>query len=100
MYHPSILAMANDKCSVPKDWAELNLDLLPLIAHKLGDIIDFIRFRAVCKQWRLATNLSDNPPQFPWLMMLELNRNSNISFHAIPSDNFFSINELVTTKIS
>ncbi|KAF3332465.1 hypothetical protein FCM35_KLT02042 [Carex littledalei] len=77
-------------CSVPKDWAKLSSDLLPLIAHKLGDIIDFIRFRAVCKQWRPATNLSDNPPQFPWLMMVKLDRNPNISFHALPSSKIIS----------
>ncbi|XP_078167188.1 uncharacterized protein LOC144561957 [Carex rostrata] len=77
-------------CSVSKDWAKLSPDLLPLITHKLGDIIDFIQFRAVCKQWRLATNLSDNPPQFPWLMMVKLGRNSNISFHALPSSKMIS----------
>ncbi|KAF3341795.1 hypothetical protein FCM35_KLT00433 [Carex littledalei] len=91
--------MANDKCS--SDWAELSLNLLPLIAHKLDDIIDFIRFRAVCKQWRLATNLSDNPPQFPWLMMLEIYRDPHISFLALPSTKIFSIPfELISTRIS
>ncbi|KAF3326925.1 hypothetical protein FCM35_KLT08555 [Carex littledalei] len=82
--------MENNYCSVPKDWAELSPDLLPLIAHKLGDIVDFIRFRAVCKQWRLATNLLDNPPQFPWIMMLKLDETRKISFHALPSGKIFS----------
>ncbi|XP_078154575.1 uncharacterized protein LOC144549674 [Carex rostrata] len=94
--------MANYKCSsVPKGWAELSPNLLPLIAHKLDDIIDFIRLRAVCKQWRLATDLSDNPPQFPWLMILESYRNPNISFFALPSTKIFSIPfDFISTKIS
>lgn len=50
------------------DWAELNSNLLHLIVKKLGDISNFIRFRAVCKKWRLAAPTSDPPPQLPWLL--------------------------------
>ncbi|KAF3330081.1 F-box protein [Carex littledalei] len=88
--------MANKCSSVPKfDWAELNLDLLPFIAHKLGDAIDFIRFRAVCKKWRSATNLSDKPPQLPWLMMLtKYHDMAEVCFHALPSGKIFSLSFL------
>ncbi|XP_078162221.1 uncharacterized protein LOC144557509 [Carex rostrata] len=50
------------------DWAELNSDLLHLIVKKLGDISNFIRFRVVCKKWRLAAPTSDPPPQLPWFL--------------------------------
>lgn len=60
--------MANKCSSVPKfDRAELSPDLLPFIAHKLGDAIDFICFRAMCKKWRLA----------------------EVCFHALPSGKIF-----------
>ncbi|KAJ3679997.1 hypothetical protein LUZ60_016275 [Juncus effusus] len=50
------------------NWAEVHPDLLHLIAKKLGDISNFIRFRAVCKKWRSAARLSDPPPQLPWFL--------------------------------
>lgn len=50
------------------DWAELIPDILFLIVKKLGDISNFIRFRAVCKTWRLAAPTSDPPPQLPCLL--------------------------------
>ncbi|KAF3321510.1 hypothetical protein FCM35_KLT13726 [Carex littledalei] len=56
------------------DWAELIPDILYLIVKKLGDISNFIHFRAVCKKWRLAAPTSDPPPQLPCLL------ESNIGF--------------------
>ncbi|KAJ4791774.1 F-box SKIP23-like protein (DUF295) [Rhynchospora pubera] len=50
------------------NWSDLPPELLHLISKKLYDIIEFMRFRAVCKQWRYATLLSDPPPQVPWLV--------------------------------
>ncbi|KAJ3672498.1 hypothetical protein LUZ60_007219 [Juncus effusus] len=50
------------------DWAELNPDLLRLISKKLGDIYNFVWFRAVCKNWRLAVGPHDYPPQLPWFL--------------------------------
>ncbi|KAJ4775236.1 F-box protein skip23 [Rhynchospora pubera] len=47
------------------DWAELNPDLLHHIAKNLRDISDFIRFRAVCRQWRSAVHPCDLPQQLP-----------------------------------
>ncbi|KAJ3672409.1 hypothetical protein LUZ60_007130 [Juncus effusus] len=50
------------------DWVELNPDLLRQISKKLGDISNFVRFRAVCKNWRLVVGPRDCPPQLPWLI--------------------------------
>ncbi|KAJ3691112.1 hypothetical protein LUZ61_020276 [Rhynchospora tenuis] len=50
------------------DWAELNPDLLHHIAKNVRDISDFIRFRAVCRQWRSAVHPCDLPPQLPCLI--------------------------------
>ncbi|KAJ3672499.1 hypothetical protein LUZ60_007220 [Juncus effusus] len=50
------------------DWAELNPDLLRLIAKKLGDISNFVCFRVVCKNWRLVVRPHDCPPQLPWFL--------------------------------
>ncbi|KAJ3681467.1 hypothetical protein LUZ60_015956 [Juncus effusus] len=50
------------------DWAELNRDALFLISKKLGDILNFIWFRAVCKNWRLVVGPHDCPPQLPWFI--------------------------------
>ncbi|KAJ4806418.1 F-box protein skip23 [Rhynchospora pubera] len=47
------------------DWAELNPDLLHHIAKNLRDISDFIRFRAVYRQWRSAVHPCDLPQQLP-----------------------------------
>ncbi|KAJ4812203.1 F-box family protein [Rhynchospora pubera] len=50
------------------NWAELDPNLLFLIYKKLYDTFDFIRFRAVCKDWCAAAPLSEHPPQFPLLL--------------------------------
>ncbi|KAF3331379.1 putative Kinase [Carex littledalei] len=51
-----------------RDWAELNIELLHLISKKMESLSNFIIFRAVCKNWRLATDLTDAPAQLPWLI--------------------------------
>lgn len=53
-----------------KDWTELLPELIQIIAKKLPDLLDFIRFRATCKTWLFSTPLSDPPPQFPWFLEL------------------------------
>ncbi|KAJ3672408.1 hypothetical protein LUZ60_007129 [Juncus effusus] len=53
------------------NWAELNPDLLRIIAKKLGDISNFVRFRVVCKRWRLVVGPRDCPPQLPWFLEWE-----------------------------
>ncbi|KAJ3706368.1 hypothetical protein LUZ61_010073 [Rhynchospora tenuis] len=49
-------------------WANLDPNILRIISKKLGDISSFVCFRAVCKRWRAATNLSNLPAQFPWVI--------------------------------
>ncbi|KAJ4752991.1 F-box family protein [Rhynchospora pubera] len=53
-----------------RNWSELPEDLIHLIAKKLPDLVDFIRFRAVCETWRSSAPLSDPPHQLPWLLEL------------------------------
>ncbi|KAJ3691385.1 hypothetical protein LUZ61_020549 [Rhynchospora tenuis] len=53
-----------------KDWSELPAELIHLIAKKLPDLLNFIRFRAVCKTWHSSAPLSDPPCQLPWLLEL------------------------------
>ncbi|KAL0438344.1 UNVERIFIED_CONTAM: F-box protein SKIP23 [Sesamum latifolium] len=60
------------------DWADLPPELLQTIAANLQTLADYIRFRAVCKNWRLAAPIAPRqlPREFPWLM-LPLSRSSN-----------------------
>ncbi|XP_052200852.1 F-box protein SKIP23-like [Diospyros lotus] len=53
------------------DWAGLPPDLLRSIADKLTLLIDYVRFRAVCSNWRSSapTTPSRLPFQLPWLML-------------------------------
>ncbi|KAL3639002.1 hypothetical protein CASFOL_016909 [Castilleja foliolosa] len=60
------------------DWADLPPELLLLIATNLQTLADYIRFRAVCQNWRAAAPVTPRylPREFPWLM-LPLSRTSN-----------------------
>jgi Protein of unknown function (DUF295) len=51
-----------------RDWADLNPELLHLISKKLEDLSNFIRFRAVCKQWRSTADPADPPPLLPLIL--------------------------------
>ncbi|KAJ4754213.1 F-box SKIP23-like protein (DUF295) [Rhynchospora pubera] len=51
-----------------EDWAELNQDLLHLISKKLGTFSNLLRFRSVCKQWRIAVDPADLPARLPYLL--------------------------------
>ncbi|KAJ3686900.1 hypothetical protein LUZ61_016064 [Rhynchospora tenuis] len=62
--------MSDQKEEEEKGWSELPSELLYLIAKKLPDLVDFIRFCAVCSTWRSSVALSDRPHQFPWLLEL------------------------------
>ncbi|KAJ3691115.1 hypothetical protein LUZ61_020279 [Rhynchospora tenuis] len=66
------------------DWAELNHDLLRQIAKKVTDLSDFVRFRAVCKQWRSAVHPSDLPPQLPYFIQCIGSSNSSFDFQFRP----------------
>ncbi|KAJ3706246.1 hypothetical protein LUZ61_009951 [Rhynchospora tenuis] len=50
------------------DWSMLPPELLQIIARKLPDISDFVKFRAVCTTWRSSACVSDPPPQLPWFL--------------------------------
>ncbi|KAJ1704245.1 hypothetical protein LUZ63_004024 [Rhynchospora breviuscula] len=63
-----------------KDWSELPAELLHLIAKKLPDLLDFVRFRVICKTWCSSAPLSDPPYQHPWLLEL-FPRDCNYCIH-------------------
>ncbi|PIN01803.1 hypothetical protein CDL12_25689 [Handroanthus impetiginosus] len=64
--------------STTVDWSDLPPELLQIIATNLQTLRDYIRFRAVCQNWRSAASLNPRhlPLEFPWLM-LPLSRSSN-----------------------
>lgn len=49
-------------------WSQLPHELIHLIAQKLPDTGNFIRFRAVCTTWKDGAPLSNPPPQLPWIL--------------------------------
>ncbi|KAJ1692816.1 hypothetical protein LUZ63_009514 [Rhynchospora breviuscula] len=51
-----------------RDWSSLAPELLNLIAKKLTEVFDFVRFRAVCTAWRFSTPITCRSPQFPWIL--------------------------------
>ncbi|KAJ4810492.1 F-box protein (DUF295) [Rhynchospora pubera] len=76
-----------------RDWSSLPPEVLNLIAKKISEISDFVRFRTVCSSWRSSTPTSDLPPQFPWI--LESYRHPyqpDLSFYSIPSNKIYNIN--------
>ncbi|KAJ3696474.1 hypothetical protein LUZ61_000179 [Rhynchospora tenuis] len=62
--------MATSEKEEERDWSELPPELIHVIAKKVPDLVDFIRFRAACKTWRSSAPLSDPPDQLPWLLEL------------------------------
>ncbi|GFZ02937.1 hypothetical protein Acr_15g0015450 [Actinidia rufa] len=48
-------------------WSYLPVGVLGMIMGRLSPV-DQIRFRAVCKDWRLASSSSQPSPRLPWLM--------------------------------
>ncbi|KAJ4962367.1 hypothetical protein NE237_022306 [Protea cynaroides] len=70
------------------DWCQLPPDLLGMIAQKLGIYIDYLRFRAVCLNWRSAVPKRPLhlPHQLPWLMLH--NRRGRETFRG-----FFSLSD-------
>lgn len=67
--------------SVDHDWSELPPELLDTIVNKLINLRDYLRFRAVCSNWRSSTPATPKnlPCQFPWLM-LPKNRSNRRGF--------------------
>ncbi|KAJ3686489.1 hypothetical protein LUZ61_015653 [Rhynchospora tenuis] len=76
-----------------RDWAYLPPDMLNHIAKCLGEIFDFVRFRAVCHAWRTSTPITDLPTQFPWILE---NRehyppDPNLRFYSLPFNKTYTI---------
>lgn len=80
------------------DWAELNPDILRLIAKKVGDISNFIRFRAVCKYWRSVVPPSNLPQQLPYV--IQFKRKSASSFDIQFGSLFANITHTLSIQIS
>lgn len=79
-----------------KDWTVLPPELIQIIANKLSDILDFIRFRAACKIWLSSTPLSDSPSQVPWL--LELSESEDYRCLSV-RPRFYSVSSCQTVTI-
>ncbi|KAJ3687797.1 hypothetical protein LUZ61_016961 [Rhynchospora tenuis] len=73
----------DNKNVLPTNWAELPHDLLHAINRRLDDFFDFLNFRAVCKCWRAAAPLSEQPPQFPLLLEREHHFSSDFETYSI-----------------
>ncbi|KAL5223721.1 hypothetical protein ABZP36_010360 [Zizania latifolia] len=54
------------------EWSAISGDLLCLVAGRLHDPLDFLRFHAVCRFWRSATATAAASPHpfLPWLLAL------------------------------
>ncbi|KAJ1692535.1 hypothetical protein LUZ63_009233 [Rhynchospora breviuscula] len=76
------------------DWSELNSELLHLISKKLENFSNLIRFRSVCKQWRLAVEPADLTAQLPYLLQPDqTNSLSSTDYHV------FSVSSNTTSRI-
>ncbi|KAJ4771678.1 F-box domain-containing protein [Rhynchospora pubera] len=74
------------------DWSLLLPELLHSICTKLTDIADFIRFRAVCKAWRLSVSLSDPSPHLPWIQIYrQSHKIEDLQFYSLFSNKTHTI---------
>ncbi|KAJ4749673.1 F-box family protein [Rhynchospora pubera] len=71
----------NDK-TLDRNWEDLPPELIQSIAKQLGDLVEFLCFRLVCKKWRSATTRSSPPPQLPWLLNFDYN-SSTFHFYSL-----------------
>ncbi|KAM7502036.1 hypothetical protein LguiB_000940 [Lonicera macranthoides] len=57
--------------STTVDWSELPPELLHTISTKLTILLDYVRFRSVCVNWRFSAPKTPAhlPCQLPWLML-------------------------------
>uniref|UniRef100_A0A0E0C311 F-box domain-containing protein n=1 Tax=Oryza meridionalis TaxID=40149 RepID=A0A0E0C311_9ORYZ len=76
------------------DWASLPADLLFSISSHLREPEDFVRFRAVCPQWRAAVSHEEHAFFQPWIMASRWHEDEY-------SENFvfYSLSTLKTIKV-
>ncbi|XBI05884.1 hypothetical protein VPH35_133967 [Triticum aestivum] len=58
VHHASSGVSPGAGTAAPSPWASMNEDLLRLIAWRVlaGDLLGYVRFRAVCRHWRSSTD--------------------------------------------
>ncbi|KAL6607013.1 hypothetical protein ACP70R_042666 [Stipagrostis hirtigluma subsp. patula] len=63
-------------------WSDLPPELVGLVLRRLPSYLDRLRFRAVCRQWRLAAQQQEQqpqlPPSLPWLRL------HGLTFRSLP----------------
>ncbi|KAJ4805460.1 F-box domain-containing protein [Rhynchospora pubera] len=79
------------KEALERDWSSLLPEVLNLIAKTLIEIIDFVRFRAVCMAWRSSTTIADLPPQFPWIFEERHRYEDDLRFYSISFGKIYNI---------
>ncbi|KAJ4798492.1 F-box SKIP23-like protein (DUF295) [Rhynchospora pubera] len=72
-------------------WSELLPELLAVIARKLVEPGDYVRFRFVCSSWRSATNSLCIPPfvKIPWLILPSDPSSSFRNLYSYSEDRFY-----------
>jgi F-box domain len=63
--------MRKGERDVESECTDLPIELIHVVSQKLPELGDYIRFRAVCKKWRLSAPLSDLPPELPCIIKLD-----------------------------
>ncbi|XP_043692876.1 F-box protein At2g26160-like [Telopea speciosissima] len=74
-------------------WSLLQEDIVELIAKKLTFILDFTRFSAVCRSWKLDESKRKRllAPQLPLLMLIEGVKDGGMTcnYYSLPEDKIF-----------
>lgn len=84
--------------STSVDWSDLQPELIEAIGKKLKVHKDYVRFRAVCSNWRRSTSKTPKhlPCQLPWLMLPQ-SSNQNRQSHL---RSFFSLSDNKIHRLS
>ncbi|KAK3161109.1 hypothetical protein QOZ80_1BG0071960 [Eleusine coracana subsp. coracana] len=70
-----------------RDWAGLPRDMLECISNRLDDPEDFISFRFVCSQWRMAIKRDGHALFHPWILKSdEVGVEGNVVFDCLNSE--------------
>jgi hypothetical protein len=75
------------------NWADLPASALWIISRRLLDPQDFIRFRAVCRNWSLAVPRRDHRRFLPWIVekLGEDEDSGDVLFYSLASDKYHLI---------